>query len=71
VDGNLILAGESSGKTVFPDGVDGIWDGHGVVTEANGRYNRLKGRKVSETGTVLVGPTPPLSYTGTGLFTIY
>ncbi len=70
-DGNLILAGESSGKTVFADGVDGMWDGHGVVTEASGRFNALKGRKVYETGTVLVGLTPPVSYAGTGLFVIY
>ena len=70
-DGTLVLAGESSGKTVFADGVDGIWDGNGVVTEASGRHNALKGRKLSETGTVLVGQNPPLSFTGTGLLTIY
>jgi len=26
----LSLAGESAGKTVFPDGADGMWDGHGT-----------------------------------------
>lgn len=67
----LILAGQSVGKTVFPDGADGIWDGHGVVTEASGAFNVLKGRKVYETGPVLVGEYPPLSYTGTGMFSIF
>ncbi len=70
-DGKLILAGASSGKTVFADGADGIWDGHGVVTEGSGPYNVLKGRKLSETGTVLIGDMPPVTYTGRGLFSIY
>ncbi len=70
-DGELFLAGDSAGKTVFPAGADGIWDGHGVVTEANGRFSPLKGRKVYETGTVIVGLTPPASFTGTGMFVIY
>lgn len=67
----LLLAGESAGKTVFPDGADGMWDGHGVVTEASKELNRLKGRKVYETGPVVVGSTPPVSYTGTGMFLVY
>jgi hypothetical protein len=69
--GKLLLAGESAGKTVFPDGADGMWDGHGVVTEANGAFNPLKGRKVYETGPVIVGSNPPVSFSGTGMFLIY
>ena len=65
----LTLAGESSGKTVFPidpDG-DGIWDGAGVVTEAKGRYSPLKGRKIYETGPVVMGEGLPY---GAGMWTI-
>jgi len=69
--GELLLAGESAGKTVFPDGADGIWDGHGVVTEAKGKLNRLKRRKISETGTVILGTDPPMSLSGAGMFLIY
>lgn len=65
--GTLLLAGESAGKTVLPDGEDGIWDGHGVVTEAHASLNGLKGRRISETGPVLLGPV----LSGTGLFMIY
>jgi hypothetical protein len=67
----LLLAGESAGKTVFPDGADGMWDGHGVVTEASKGFNPLKGRKVYESGPVFVGSDPPVSYSGTGMFVIY
>lgn len=70
-NGELLLAGDSAGKTQFPNAADGIWDGHGVVTEATGKLNPLKGRKMYETGTVLVGETPPLSYAGSGMFLIY
>lgn len=70
-DGEMLLAGESAGKTALPVGADGIWDGHGVVTEANGIFNRLKGRKMYETGTVLLGANPPVTYSGTGMFLIY
>ncbi len=69
--GELLLAGESAGKTVSPDGADGMWDGHGVVTEASGEFNALDGRKVCETGPVIVGSDPPVSFSGTGLFLIY
>jgi hypothetical protein len=74
--GKLLLAGESAGKTVFPDGVvpggaDGVWDGHGVVTEASGRLNPLKGRKMYETGPVAIGDIPPVTFYGTGMFLIY
>jgi hypothetical protein len=67
----LILAGESAGKTDFRDGADGIWDGHGRVTEANGEYRSLKGRLIYESGPVVPGDDPPRSYSGTGLFLIY
>jgi len=70
VDEKLVLAGESAGKTVTPDQSDGMWDGHGVVTEANGKFARLKGRKVYETGPVIYGSNPPVSLTGTGMFQI-
>ncbi len=68
---DLLLAGESAGKTVFPDGADAMWDGHGVVTEASSDFNALKGRKVYETGPVIVGSDPPVSFSGTGMFLIY
>jgi hypothetical protein len=67
----LMLAGESAGKTVFAEGADGIWDGHGVVTEAGADYASLVGRKVYETGTVIRGEEPPATFTGTGLFFVY
>jgi hypothetical protein len=66
----LLLAGDSAGKTIIPDGADGMWDGHGVVTEANGRLSPLKGRKIYETGPV-DNSDPPFSYSGTGMFVIY
>ena len=65
----LMLAGQSSGKTVFPalaEG-DGIWDGVGVVTEAKGRYNPLKGRKTYETGPVVLDGGLPY---GAGMLTV-
>jgi hypothetical protein len=70
--GELLAAGESAGKTVFPFVGDAIWDGHGVVTEAKGELNPLKGRKVYETGTVIWGTEPldPL-FSGRGMFLIY
>jgi hypothetical protein len=71
VDEKLVLAGQSAGKTVAPDQSDGIWDGHGVVTEAYGEFARFKGRKVYETGPVIYGSNPPDSLTGTGMFQIY
>ncbi len=67
----LLLAGDSAGKTVFREGEDGIWDGHGVVTEANGSYGELVGRRVYESGPVIVGSEPPVSFSGTGVFSIY
>ncbi len=70
-DGELAMAGESTGKTDFRDGVDGMWDGHGRVTEAHGDYAGLAGRPVYESGPVLLGDEPPVTYTGTGIFVIY
>ena len=71
VGGELVLAGKSAGKTVWADGADGIWDGHGVVTEARGDFSMLKGHKTYETGPVFKGSNPPVSFAGTGLFVIY
>ena len=68
---DLLLAGVSAGKTDFRDGADGIWDGHGRVTEARGQYESLKGRSVYESGPVILGSEPPASLTGTGVFLIY
>jgi len=67
----LALAGESAGKTVTPNNSDGMWDGHGIVTEAYGEFTPLKGRKVYETGPVILGSNPPISLSGTGMFQIY
>ena len=67
----LLVAGESAGKTNFRDDADGIWDGHGRVTEASGEYTSLKGRLVYETGPVILGSDPPKSFSGTGVFQIY
>ena len=71
VEDKLVLAGESAGKTVAPDQSDGMWDGHGVVTEAYGKFARFSGYRVSETGPVIYGSNPPESLTGTGMFQIY
>ncbi len=71
VNEELLLAGETAGKTDFRDGADGIWDGHGRVTEATGKFSALKGREVYETGPVIVGSDPPKSFSGTGLFLVY
>ena len=70
-DGELLLAGHSAGKTDFRGGADGLWDGHGRVTEAAGQYRHLLGHDIYETGPVLQGAEPPASYTGTGMFLVY
>lgn len=70
-DGDLLLAGESAGKTVFSGDADGIWDGHGRVSEALGKYADLVGRRIYETGPVILGSDPPMSFSGTGAFVIY
>jgi len=71
IDGELVLAGDSAGKTVFPDNADGMWDGHGVVREAFGDFQAFQGRNVYETGPVIVGSDPPVSFSGSGMFQIY
>lgn len=71
VGDKLVLAGESAGKTVTVDESDGMWDGHGIVTEAYGKFARFKGYKVYETGPVIYGSDPPSTLTGTGMFQIY
>lgn len=68
---NLLLAGESAGKTVTPTGIDGMWDGHGVVTEASGRLNVLKGSRIYETGPVQKPSEPDVPLYGRGIFLIY
>ena len=70
-DGELLLAGESAGKTVFSDDADGIWDGHGRVTEGPGRFGDVIGRRIYETGPVILGSDPPRSLKGTGAFVVY
>jgi len=67
----LILAGESAGKTVIPEGEDGIWDGHGIVLETNGGLDSLKGRKIYETGTVILPSDPAVPSSGSGMFLVY
>ena len=75
-DGKLVLAGESAGKTVFREGVapgaeTGVWDGHGVVTFAKGKYRRFKGLKIYESGPVHMGDVPPVTFYGTGMILFY
>ena len=70
-DRELLIAGESAGKTVFSGDADGIWDGHGRVTEAQERFEYLIGRQVYETGPVILGSDPPESFKGTGAFLIF
>lgn len=66
-EGDLLLAGESAGKTFNIVLGDGVWDGVGVVTEAKGKYSPLKGRKTYETGSVVSDGGPP---SGNGMFTV-
>jgi hypothetical protein len=70
-DDELLLAGHSVGKTDFRNGADGIWDGHGRVTEAAAQYQYLLGHAIYETGPVLLGAEPPQSFSGTGMFLVY
>lgn len=67
----LVLAGESAGKTVIPDGEDGIWDGHGIVLRTDSDLSSLKGRKIYETGTVIMPSDPDAPSTGAGMFLVY
>lgn len=69
--GELVLAGESAGKTFYLDGEAGIWDGHGVVTEGYGPHAELVGRHYYETGPVVDGPNPPVTMHGTAMIVIH
>lgn len=71
VEDRMILAGWSAGKTVTMDGEDGIWDGHGVVTEASDAYQAYVGRHTFETGPVILGDEPAAIPRGRGLFAIH
>ncbi len=64
--GNLVLAGDSSGVTARPRGKDGIWNGHGKVTEASGEFENWIGRHVSEGGNV----NWDFPFSGSGIFRI-
>lgn len=68
VSDQVVLAGRSAGKTVTPEGEDGIWDGHGVVTSAAGSYQDYVGRHTYETGPVVFSDEGPW---GRGLFTVH
>jgi hypothetical protein len=70
-EGELILAGESAGKTVIPEGEDGIWDGHGIVLETNSDLSSLRGRRIYETGTVILPSDPAVPSSGSGMFLVY
>lgn len=67
----LILAGESAGKTVIAEGQDGIWDGHGIVLLTSDDWTSLQGRKIYETGTVIMPSDPADPSTGSGMFLVY
>ena len=67
----LILAGKSAGKTVIPDGEDGIWDGHGTVMTTNDDLSSRKGRRIYETGIVVMPTDPEVKSSGTGMFVIF
>lgn len=67
----LPVAAACAGKTVFPDGEDSVWDGHGVITDTDDEHRSLLGRKIYETGPVLIGAEPPVSLSGSGMFVIY
>lgn len=71
VGGERVLSGKSAGKTVIPDGEDGIWDGHGIVMESSDELSSRVGRRIYETGTVLMPADPAVVSTGSGLFVIY
>jgi hypothetical protein len=71
VDEELVLAGESAGKTLIPEGEDGIWDGYGIVTKTNAAMSSLKGGRTYETGTVINPKDRSAQSTGTGMFVIF
>jgi hypothetical protein len=67
----LILTGKSAGKTIIPDGEDGIWDGHGTVMKANGNLSSRTGHRIYETGIVIMPSDPEVTSSGSGMFVIY
>lgn len=71
VDDELVLAGKSTGKTVIPQGEDGIWDGLGTVIEANGKLSSRKGHRIYETGIVIEPTDPDAIANGSGMFVIF
>lgn len=63
---DLLLAGESAGQTATPADKDGIWNGHGMVTETSPKYEPWNGRRIKEGGNVnFIFP-----YSGEGTFRI-
>lgn len=68
---SLLLAGESVGKTFFLEGEEGIWDGHGTVTEGHGAFEDVVGRHYYETGPVVEGSDPPATMFGTAIIVIH
>ncbi|NGP75135.1 hypothetical protein G3570_00710 [Balneolaceae bacterium YR4-1] len=62
----LMLAGKSSGVTALPKGKDGIWNGHGMVTETHTDYEAWNGRRIKEGGNVNF----EFPYSGEGTFRI-
>ena len=67
----LVLAGQSAGKTVIAEGEDGIWDGHGIVMQTNDAMSSLKGARTYETGTVISPKDHTVRSTGSGMFVIF
>ena len=67
LDGDdLLLAGDSAGKTATPPGKDGIWRGNGIVTEASAGFEDWIGRQTHEGGNV----NWEFPYSGSGIFRI-
>jgi len=64
--GILVLAGDSSGVTASPPDKDGIWNGHGKVTVANGEFEDWIGRQTREAGSVIWD----FPFSGSGTFRI-
>ncbi len=70
VEGAPVLSGRSAGKVVTRTGEDGVWDGHGVVTDASAAYRAWLGRRIYETGPVVFGETAADPPWGRGLFVV-
>ncbi len=67
---NLLLAGDSAGTTTVPPGMDGIWRGNGIVTEAYGEFEDWIGRQTYEGGSVTWAIPGLLPLDGEGIFRI-